>query len=38
MKTLFGGVYAPSTIGTMLREFTFGHTTQLESVLRNHLA
>jgi hypothetical protein len=23
MKTLFGGVYAPSTIGTLLREFTF---------------
>jgi hypothetical protein len=22
MKTLFGGVYAPSTIGTLLREFT----------------
>src|SRR5690625_3700427 len=37
MKTLFGGVYAPSTIGTLLREFTFGHTKQLESVLRNHL-
>ncbi|MGH3562289.1 MAG: IS1380 family transposase [Mycobacterium sp.] len=38
MKTLFGGVYAPSTIGTLLREFTFGHTKQLESVLRSHLA
>ena len=25
MKTLFGGVYAPSTVGTLLREFTFGH-------------
>ena len=37
MKTLFGGVYAPSTIGTLLREFTFGHAKQLESVLRNHL-
>ncbi|KLO25235.1 transposase [Mycolicibacter heraklionensis] len=37
MKMLFGGVYAPSTIGTLLREFTFGHTKQLESVLRNHL-
>src|ERR1700758_1807139 len=24
MKTLFGGVYAPSTLGTLLREFTFG--------------
>ncbi|CAN5716168.1 hypothetical protein BH09ACT7_BH09ACT7_09150 [soil metagenome] len=38
MKTLFGGVYAPSTIGTLLREFTFGHAQQLESVLRAHLA
>ena len=38
MKTLFGGVYAPSTIGTLLREFTFGHARQLESVLRHHLA
>jgi hypothetical protein len=37
MKTLFGGVCAPSTIGTLLREFTFGHTRQLESVLRHHL-
>ncbi|WP_163742322.1 IS1380 family transposase [Mycolicibacterium fallax] len=38
MKTLFDGVYASSTIGTLLREFTFGHTRQLESVLREHLA
>ncbi len=38
MKTVFGGVYAPSTIGTLLREFTFGHARQLESVLRAHLA
>jgi len=38
MKTLFGGVYAPSTIGTLLREFTFGHARQLESVLGHHLA
>ena len=38
MKTLFGAVYAPSTIGTLLREFTFGHARQLESVLRAHLA
>jgi len=37
MKTLFNGVYAPSTIGTLLREFTFGHARQLESVLREHL-
>jgi hypothetical protein len=38
MKTLFSGVYAPSTIGTLLREFSFGHARQLESVLRAHLA
>jgi len=37
MKALFGGVYAPSTVGTLLREFTFGHARQLESVLREHL-
>ncbi len=37
MTTLFGGVYAPSTVGTLLREFTFGHARQLESVLRAHL-
>jgi hypothetical protein len=38
MKALFGGVYAPSTIGTLLREFTFGHARQLESVLGEHLS
>jgi len=38
MKTLFDGVYAPSTIGTLLREFSFGHARQLESVLAGHLA
>jgi hypothetical protein len=37
MPTLFDGVYAPSTVGTLLREFTFGHARQLESVLREHL-
>jgi hypothetical protein len=37
MKTLFDGVYAPSTVGTLLREFTFGHARQLESVLREHV-
>src|SRR3954449_2353375 len=35
---LFDGVYAPSTLGTLLREFSFGHARQLESVLREHLA
>lgn len=37
MKTVFGGEYAPSTVGTLLRKFTFGHARQHESVLRNHL-
>lgn len=37
MKHLFGNLYAPSTVGTLLREFTFGHNRQLESVLREHL-
>jgi hypothetical protein len=36
MKTVFGGVYAPSTVGTLLREFSFGHARQLESVLGRH--
>jgi hypothetical protein len=35
MKTLFGGVYAPSTIGTLLREFSFGHARQLESATQS---
>src|SRR6476661_1741739 len=34
MKTLFDDVYAPSTIGTLLREISFGHARQLESLLR----
>jgi hypothetical protein len=38
MKTLFERVYAPSTVGTLLREFTFGHARQLDSVLSEHLA
>ena len=37
MPILFDGVYAPSTLGTLLREFSFGHARQLESVLRQHL-
>ena len=37
MKTLFGGCLGPSTIGTLLRGFAFGHTRQLESVLGAHL-
>src|ERR671926_795539 len=37
LPILFDGVYAPSTLGTLLREFSFGHARQLESVLREHL-
>ena len=37
MKHLFGNVYAPSTVGTLMRELTFGHNRQLESVLRDHV-
>jgi hypothetical protein len=37
MGRLFGGVYAPATLGQHLREFTHGHTLQLASVLRAHL-
>jgi hypothetical protein len=37
MKRLFGGVYAPATLGQFLREFTHGHTLQLASVARAHL-
>ncbi len=32
MDRLFGGVRAPSTLGTFLRSFTFGHVRQLDSV------
>ncbi|MEU8264133.1 IS1380 family transposase [Micromonospora sp. NPDC048999] len=37
MKKLFSGVYANSTLGIFLREFTHGHTRQLSAVLRRHL-
>jgi hypothetical protein len=37
MPILFDKVYAPSTLGTLLREFSFGHARQLESALREHL-
>jgi len=37
MKKLFDAVYAPSTLGILLREFTHGHTRQLTRVLRGHL-
>nr|WP_202897422.1 IS1380 family transposase [Actinopolymorpha pittospori] len=37
MRRLFGGVYAPATLGQFLREFTHGHCMQLASVARAHL-
>jgi len=36
-KRVFGGVYAPATLGQFLREFTHGHCLQLASVARAHL-
>jgi hypothetical protein len=38
MPTLFGGVYAPSTLGVFLREFTYGHVRQVQSAARAFLA
>lgn len=32
MKKLFAGAYAPSTLGSFLRAFTFGHVRQLDAV------
>ena len=37
MGNVFDGVYAASTLGILLREFTHGHTSQLSAVLRRHL-
>ncbi len=37
MPRLFAGVYACSTLGQLLREFTHGHALQLASVARAHL-
>jgi hypothetical protein len=37
MSKVFGGVYAAATLGIFLREFTHGHTRQLQAVLRRHL-
>lgn len=34
---VFGEVYAPSTLGIFLREFSFGHASQLAAVTRAHL-
>ncbi|MER5361649.1 IS1380 family transposase [Streptomyces sp. NPDC002785] len=38
MPALFGGVRAPSTLGTFLRTFTHGHALQLHAVHRQFLA
>ncbi len=32
MARLFAGIRAPSTLGTFLRAFTFGHVRQLDSI------
>ena len=34
---VFDEVYAPSTLGIFLREFSFGHANQLAAVAREHL-
>ncbi len=38
MGRVFGGVRAPSTLGTFLRAFTFGHVRQLDAVAAGLLA
>src|ERR1700733_7293094 len=38
MDVLFGGVRAPSTLGSHLRSYTWGHVAQLERVSRLFLA
>lgn len=38
MGSLFDGVYAPSTLGSFLRFFTWGHALQLEAAARDLLA
>lgn len=37
MSSLFGSVYAPSTLGSFLRFFTWGHSLQLEAAGRDLL-
>lgn len=37
MKKLFTGCYAPSTLGSFLRSFTFGHVRQLDAVASRFL-
>jgi hypothetical protein len=38
MKDLFGGVRAPSTLGSFLRSFTWGNVRQLDAAARRLLA
>ena len=38
MRRLFAGIRAPSTLGTFLRAFTFGHVRQLDAVAARLLA
>lgn len=38
MRTLFGGIRAPSTLGSFLRSFTWGNVQQLEQAGREFLA
>lgn len=38
MKKLFARIYAPSTLGSFLRTFTFGHVRQLDAVASRFLA
>jgi hypothetical protein len=38
MDVLFGGVRAPSTLGSHLRSYTWGHVAQLEKAAREFLA
>ena len=38
MRRVFAGVRAPSTLGTLLRSFTFGHVRQLDAVAARLLA
>jgi len=37
MLALFSVCYAPSTLGSFLREFTFGHVRQLGAAVRRFL-
>jgi Transposase DDE domain. len=38
MRKVFSGCYAPSTLGSFLRSFTFGHVRQLDAVASRFLA